>query len=255
MEQTKTATTESLLTDRHSELVESPKRVRVVLGGAVIADSRRVLLLRGKGKPPVYCFPQSDIRDDVLAPAASLEQRSNSEPNAVARWHVTAGGMRRENGAWSYPEGQSLDHHVAFDWEAMDAWFEEDEEVFVHPRDPFTRVEILPGSQRVKLVQDGITIAESRRPLLLFETGLPTRYYLPKMDVRMDLLLPSETVTRCPYKGQAGYYSLGSDRQPIEDLFWSYRYPTVEASRVAGLLSFFPERIDQVTIDDRLLTA
>jgi uncharacterized protein (DUF427 family) len=165
--------------------------------------------------------------------------------------------VSRENAAWRCPEaiiqGRSLADYVAFDWNAMDGWFEEDEEVFVHPRDPYTRIDVLQGSQRVQVVCLGIMVADSRRPQLLFETGLPTRYYLPMPDVRMDLLLPSETRTQCPYKGQAHYYHLNNGNAVVEDLFWSYRFPTLAMARIAGMLSFLPERAESVSIDGEIL--
>jgi uncharacterized protein (DUF427 family) len=236
--------------DHHLELIPSPKRVRVMLGGVFIADSRRVLLLRERGSIPVYYFHETDLRA-VLEP--SPLQGHCPRKGALHYWHVTGGGVRRENGAWGCPEatidGQSLAAYVAFDWNAMDAWFEEDEEVFFHPRDPFARIDVLQGSQHVQITLGGMTVAESRRPLLLFETGLPTRYYLPKPDVRMELLVPSDTRTHCPYKGEARYYSIKTGDTTTEDLFWYYPFPTLAMARIAGLLSFLPEKAGQVLID------
>jgi uncharacterized protein (DUF427 family) len=120
----------------------------------------------------------------------------------------------------------------------MDAWFEEDEQVFTHPRDPYTRVDILPSSRRIRIEAAGVTIAETSKPTLLFETGLPARYYIPKSHVRMDLLTPSETVSHCPYKGEAEYWSLriGDDIRP--DVAWSYGTPLPESQKIAGLVPF-----------------
>ena len=237
--------------DRRLQLLLCPKRVRVLLGGRVIADSRRVLLLRDGGRPPTYYFPDADLLRDALEP--SREAHSCPRRGPIRYWHVRAGNALRENAAWSCPdletEAHSLHGHVAFDWDAMDAWFEEDEEVYVHARDPFTRIDILPGSQHVLLQHEGLILAESRRPLLLFETGLPVRYYLPVTDARMDLLLPSNTRTRCPYKGEARYYTLRSGDALLQDLFWRYTPPTLEATRIAGLLSFYPPAPVEAFID------
>jgi uncharacterized protein (DUF427 family) len=126
----------------------------------------------------------------------------------------------------------------------MDAWFEEDEEVFTHPRDPYTRVDILPSSRHVRIEVDGVTVAESTKPTLLFETGLPVRYYLPKTDVRMDLLAPTETSSHCPYKGQADYWSLLLGETTVQDVAWSYRTPLPESQKIAGLVCFYPEKVD-----------
>src|SRR5438874_177970 len=125
-------------------------------------------------------------------------------------WSVEVNGRRAENAVWAYEDPLServdIKGHVAFYWDKLDHWFEEDEEVFVHPRDPHHRVDACRSSRHVRVVIDGQTVAETSRPVLVFETGLPTRYYVPNLDVRMDLLRPTDTVTRCPYKGQARYW-------------------------------------------------
>ena len=131
------------------------------------------------------------------------------------------------------------------DWDAMDEWLEEDEPVYTHPRDPYTRVDILASSRHVRVEIGGVTVADSRAPRMLFETGLPPRYYLPLPDVRTDLLRPSTTQTRCPYKGTAAYYSVElEDGRRYDDLVWTYRHPLPESQRVAGLVAFYDERVD-----------
>jgi uncharacterized protein (DUF427 family) len=137
-----------------------------------------------------------------------------------------------------------LRHAVRLDWNSMDAWFEEDEQVFTHPRDPYTRVDILPSSRHIQIEVDGVTIGESSKPMLLFETNLPVRYYLPKTHVRMDLLRPSERVSHCPYKGEAEYWSLQVGDEVHADLAWSYRTPLPESQGIAGLISFYTEKVD-----------
>ena len=126
----------------------------------------------------------------------------------------------------------------------MDAWFEEDEEIFVHPRDPYTRVDTVHSSRRVHVEIDGVTLGETHRPVLLFETGLPTRYYIPKQDVRMDLLEPTESVTRCPYKGVARHWSARVRDKLIKDIVWSYPAPYLEWPKIENLLSFYNEYVD-----------
>src|SRR5918992_1192614 len=138
----------------------------------------------------------------------------------------------------------SLLEAVRLDWDAMDAWFEEDEEVFTHPRDPYTRVDIIAGSRHVRVEIDGITIADSTSPRLLFESGLPVRYYLPKPHVRMDLLTPTDGVSHCPYKGQAAYWSVRAGDSVHEDLAWSYATPLPESQKIAGLVCFYNEQVD-----------
>ena len=133
---------------------------------------------------------------------------------------------------------------VRLDWHSMDAWFEEDEEVFTHPRDPYTRVDILASSRHVRVEVEGVTIGESASPRLLFETGLPVRYYLPKTHVRLDLLIPTDTVTHCPYKGRAEYWSVRVPDGVRDDLAWSYRTPLPESHKIAGLIAFYNEKVD-----------
>ena len=140
--------------------------------------------------------------------------------------------------------GPKLEDHVAFAWEKMDAWFEEDEEIFVYARDPHKRVDVIHSSRHIKVVVDGVTVGETTRPSLLFETGLPTRYYMPKHDARMDLLQRSDAVSRCPYKGEANLYSIKIGDKLHEGLAWIYRYPMVECAKIQGLVGFFNEKLD-----------
>ena len=163
-------------------------------------------------------------------------------------WHVAVAGERVENAAFTFREGPDdgpkLDGHIAFDWGKMDAWFEEDEEVFVHARDPYKRIDVMESSRHIKVVINGEAVAETRRPRLLFETGMPIRYYIPKADVRLELLGPSDKLTRCPYKGEAHYYTIQAGNKLHEGLVWSYRHPIPECPKIAGMLCFFNEKVD-----------
>ena len=232
----------------HTVLGEpSPKWVRVFFNGALIADTKRALLLSETGHVPVYYFPMEDVRMDLMEPS---EQTSVCPfKGDCTYWTVKAGERVEENAVWAYHgapnEGiPDLRGRVAFYWHMMDAWFEESEQVYVHARDPHKRIDVLPSSRQVKVVINGETVAETNRPTLLIETGMPVRYYLPRLDVREDLLVPSDEVTRCPYKGQAAYFSIKVGGEVIEDIAWYYTYPTPEASKVQGLISFFNERVD-----------
>ena len=225
----------------HVEL--SPRRVRTYFGGKLIADSDRVLLVYETRRPPAYWFPLTDVRMELL----DLKQ-DVSDSTGTIRWRLAVDGRVAENAARAYanPTGNraALDGHLTFYWDQMDAWFEEDEEVFVHPRDPYTRVDTVHSSRHVRVEIDGKVVAETRRPLLLFETGLPTRYYIPKQDVRMELLEPTTSVTRCPYKGVARYWSAGIGDKTIKDIVWSYPAPIPECPKIENLLSFYNERVD-----------
>ncbi|MEV8632338.1 DUF427 domain-containing protein [Streptosporangium sp. NPDC051023] len=211
------------------------KRVRVFLGGRVAADTTGALLVWEVPYYPTYYFPREDVAVELKP-----NGRSTHSPSRGDSVLYDVAGVA--DAALAYPDSpiEELRDHVRFEWAAADAWFEEDEEVYVHARDPYTRVDVLPSSRHVRVEVDGVTVADSHRPRILFETGLPPRYYLPKTDVRLDLLVPTETATRCPYKGQAEYWSVNGHA----DLAWSYRTPLEESQRIAGLISFYNEKVD-----------
>ena len=142
---------------------------------------------------------------------------------------------------------------VRFDWDALDAWFEEDEEVFVHPRNPYTRVDVIRSTRRVRIELDGALLAESSSPVMLFETGLPTRYYFNRTELNFSHLVPTETVTACPYKGRtSGYWSVRVANSTHPDLAWAYDFPTRQVLPIAGMIAFYNEKVD-ITIDGELL--
>ena len=245
---------EQAISEQWIELIPSPKWVRVLFNGKVVADSKGVQMLRERGHTPVYYFPKEDVRTDVLLPSSHTSQSPSK--GEASYFTVKVGDKVAKDAAWAYgkviPNIDALKDYVAFEWDKMDAWFEESEEVFVHPRDPYKRIDVQHSSRHVRVVIAGETVAESDNPVLLFETGLPTRYYLRKVDVQMDLLVPSETVTRCPYKGEAHYYSVAVGGQDTPDVAWYYIYPTTETSKIAGLISFYNERVDALYVDGQL---
>jgi uncharacterized protein (DUF427 family) len=220
------------------------KRVRAYLGGDVVADTTQPVLVWEVPYYPAYYFPLADVRTDLLEADGGISH-SPSRGDATT-YAVKAGGKEAPAAALRYQDSpiEELRELIRFDWDAMDAWFEEDEEVFTHPRDPHTRVDILPSSRHVRVEVDGVTIAESTSPRLLFETGLPVRYYLPKTHVRMDLLTATDTESHCPYKGQAEWWSVRAGGTVHEDLAWSYRTPLPESQKVAGLVAFYNEKVD-----------
>jgi uncharacterized protein (DUF427 family) len=222
------------------------KRIRTFLGGALVADTTTPLLIWENPHYPAYYLPLPDVRQELLEPSTRTE---HSPSRGEARYYSIHAGTRRvEDAAWTYPESpiEELRDALRVDWDAMDAWFEEDEEVFVHPRNPHTRVDILASSRHVEVFVDGHAVAESHHPTLLFETGLPVRYYVPQVHVRRDLLVPSETTTACPYKGFAHYWSVRTGDGVAEDVAWSYRTPFPESQKITGLVSFYNERVDLV---------
>lgn len=222
----------------------SPKRVRAYLGGEAVADSIRARLVWESPNYPTYYFPLADVRAESLEAEDSVVHSPSRGDGEL--FTITAGGKRAPGAALRYADSpiDDLRDLVRLDWAAMDAWFEEDEEVFTHPRSPYTRVDILPSSRHVRIEVDGVTVAESSRPRLLFETGLPTRYYLPKTDVRLGLLEHTDTSTHCPYKGEAEYWSVRIGDSVHRDIAWSYPTPLPESERVAGLVAFYDEKVD-----------
>jgi uncharacterized protein (DUF427 family) len=237
-----------------TDIEVSPRRVRVRFGGQTIADSRRVkLVFAGPRRIPAYYFPLADVRQDLLKATDRKEEHPGLGP--ARYWTVQVGNKSAANSAWGFPkpidEAAALKDHVTFRWNDMEAWFEEDDEVFVHPRDPYTRVDVVNSSRHVRIEVDGVTVAESRRPTMLFETHLPTRYYLHKLDVRLDLLTPTDTHTRCPYKGVASYYTLTVNGKEYNDFVWYYPAPIPEVPKIENLVCFYNEKVD-IYVDGEL---
>jgi len=225
----------------HAE--QGHKRVRALLGGHLVVDTIRPVLVWEGPHYPVYYLPAEDVRA-VLEPNGKIV-RSPSRGNAV-RHDVVVGGHRARDAAGTYPDSPVPEFRglVRLDWDAMDTWLEEDEIVYGHARNPYHRIDVLASSRHVTVQIDGVTVADSVRPVVLFETGLRPRYYLPLTDVRTDLLVGSDSATHCPYKGTAGYYSVNVDGKVHGDVVWTYRTPLPESIRIAGLVCFYDEKVD-----------
>ncbi len=243
----------TFIPDHRSEFEPSPRWVRAKLGNITVANSRQMMLLRESGRLPVYYFPERDVRTELLTPSGHTAQ--NPHYGQTVYSNIKVGDQVAENAAWTFTsppaDGPALKGYVAFEWNKIDAWFEEDDEVFVHPRDPYKRIDVTHSSRHIRVIINGETVADTRRPRLLFETGLPTRYYLPKEDVRMELLAPTEKHTRCPYKGLASYYSVTVGDKVYQDLVWCYPYPIPECPKIENLVCFFNETVD-IYVDDEL---
>jgi len=197
-----------------------PRRIRASLGNRWVVDTLDALYVWEWPPYPHYLIPARDTDADAL-------------PDGVARAHEREGYLR-----------------IA--WDGVDRWFEEDEEVFVHPRNPFARVDALRSSRHVRIELDGVVLAESSAPVMVFETGLPARHYLERTAVDFAPLRPSDTVTRCPYKGRtSAWWSVETSTGRHPDLAWSYDFPTREMLPIAGLVAFFDEQVD-VFVDGAL---
>jgi uncharacterized protein (DUF427 family) len=219
------------------------KRVRTYLGAELVADTTAPLLVWEIPYYPTYYIPVTDIEAE-LVPAGQSEHRARL--GAGELFDVRVGSATAERAARRYRDSPvaEIRDAVRLDWAAMTHWLEEDEPVYVHPRDPHKRVDILASSRRVRIELDGITVAESDQPRILFETGLPARYYIPLAHLNLALLRPSEASTHCPYKGTASYWSVDTGVRVHPDVVWMYRTPLPESQKVAGLACFYNERVE-----------
>ena len=227
------------------------RRLRVRFAGRVIADTTDAIYLFERGHLPIYYFPKKDVRFDLLV-ATDTTSHCPFKGDA-SYWSVVVDDRVSTDAVWGYPtvidSCPDITDYVAFYWNRVDEWFEEDDEVFVHARDPYNRVDVLHSSRHVQVKVGGVVVADTHRPRLLFETGLPVRYYIPKLDVRMDLMTPTATRTQCPYKGEASYWSANIDGKVIDDIAWGYPAPIPEIPKIEHHLCFWNERVDEIVVD------
>ncbi|TFK36717.1 DUF427-domain-containing protein [Crucibulum laeve] len=214
---------------------DSPKRIRVYIAGVCIVDTRHAKLVWEHAHYPNYFFPEVDLPNWYLSiPTASPD---------VASYDLWIGLRGAPKTITRYLTGP-LAGLFTIKFSDMDAWFEEDEQIYVHPRDPYKRVDVLQSSRHIRIEANGIEIANTRAPRLLFETGLPVRTYIAKTDCRLDLLEPSELTTECPYKGKANYYHVQLESGRFENVVWWYPNTTAECSLIRGYVAFYDEKVD-----------
>ncbi|MEO6467482.1 MAG: DUF427 domain-containing protein [Acidimicrobiia bacterium] len=230
---------------------DGPKRVRVYFRGELLADTTHVKLVYEVPYYPQYYVPITDVRMERLQ-ASETVTHSPSRGDAT-HFDVSAGQHSAPDTAWQYRTSplEELRELIRFDFDAFE-WFEEDEPIMVHPRNPTTRVDILDSSRHVQVIIDGATVADSHHPRLLFETGLPTRFYVPRVDVRMDLLEPTDSQTACPYKGVAAYWTVAVGEKRHPDVAWSYPTPLPESQKIAGWVCFYNEKVDLIVDGETL---
>jgi len=247
----------------------TPRRVRARLAGRTVVDSTRaVLVWEPRRLLPAYAVPAGDVDAPIEPDPGDLPadpggtrltdvgdrlvldprvpfgvHTADGEPVLVRAGDRTAAGFRLAD--------PDLAGYLLLDFAGFDAWYEEDEQRFAHPRDPYHRIDVLPSSRHVRLERDGVLLASSAGPRLLHETMLPVRYYLPRHDVLVPLR-DSGTRTWCAYKGEASYLSAEVGGELVPDLLWTYPEPLVDAAPVRGLVSFFDERLDVVLDGVRL---
>ncbi|MCJ1307679.1 hypothetical protein MMC25_001327 [Agyrium rufum] len=208
------------------------RRVRLLKDGAYIADTTEALYVWEWPYYPQYYIPTKHTKLSIPNPSNNDKTAAYSSLPAPYSGFVV------------HDPSSPLKDYIRFDWPSIDAWFEEDEQIFVHPRDPFKRVDCLPSSRRITVKLNDVELADATNVVMLFETSLPTRYYLPATSVRWDLLKGSETVTSCPYKGDANYHSVVIEGKEFVDLVWYYKHPTRESAPVEGRLCFYNEKVD-----------
>jgi len=227
---------------------EFPRRLRAVYAGETVLDTTSAMLLHETGLLAQSYIPFGDIREDLLK---QTDHHTYCPFKGTASyWSVVVGDRVAENAIWAYPEpnpeAEWLRGYAGFYWAAMDAWYDEDDLAEGHLRDPFHRVDVRSSSRRVTVRAGGTVVAETTRPLLLSETSLPNRFYVPREDVRLDMLAPSETYTVCAYKGTASYWSVAVDGRTLADAVWSYPEANGDAAAVSGYLSFAH---DELTVE------
>lgn len=229
----------------HVALMSSTRRFRGVFAGQVVFDSVRGVLAYEPGCAPVVYVPREDVRLELLE--RSQRSTRSATLGAARRYSLRVGERVALDAAWDHPEppagADGLRDRIAFGWEALDAWFEEDAPAYGHVRDPFHRVDVLASSRHVRVECEGVVLAESRRPRLLFETGCVVRAYLPRADVRMHQLTPAEGHTVCPYKGVASYLTATIAGTARANVAWVYPTPLVECMEIENLVCFDEQRV------------
>ncbi|MGN6752100.1 MAG: DUF427 domain-containing protein [Intrasporangium sp.] len=261
---------ERLLRDTLDEIRIHPvrKRIRAMLGDTTVVDSTEaVIVWEPRRVVASYAVPVADVAAQLIpysgpvpAPPTPREGRPLLlDPRVPFGVHLgpgTALTIRTETselpGAAFQPDDPDLEGHVLLDWDAFTEWLEEDEPVIGHPHDPFDRIDCRRSSRRVVVSHDGHVLADTTRATFLFETPLPTRFYIPREDVRMDLLTPTESTSTCAYKGRAAYWSAHVDGETLRDIAWSYEEPLLDALPVRDQVAFFDERLD-VAVDGKRL--
>ncbi|MFL6072260.1 MAG: DUF427 domain-containing protein [Mycobacteriales bacterium] len=235
-----------------NHLEPCPRRVRGYLGGRPVFDTTRAVYVWEWPAYPQYYIPRADIDPAVLVDEEHPQKLSRG---TAARYGLSTGDVSRSGALRVYGDDalEGLAGMARFEWDALDAWYEEDEQIFVHPRNPYSRVDAIRSTRRIRVELDGTVLAESASPVMVFETGLPTRYYVNRTDVDFTRLRPTDTATACPYKGRtSGYWSAVIGDTVHSDIAWTYDFPTAPLLPIAGLIAFYNEKVD-THLDGELL--
>lgn len=236
---------------KENQVEPVPRRVRAYLDGHLVLDSSAARYVFETPYFPQFYIPAADVSDKCLIRTDETKQTPRGTVQVVA---LQLDGNRRNSAGYLHLDNtiSGLKDTIRFEWEAFDAWFEEDEEVFVHPRSPYARVDALRSTREVQVQIDGTTLAKSKSPVLVFETGLPTRYYLDRIEVDFTKLRANSTSSQCPYKGQqSGGWDFIGDTE-VEDIAWAYDFPTTALAPIKGMICFYNEKVD-LTVDGEIL--
>lgn len=222
-------------------LVEpAPRRVRGYFDDALVFDTTRAQYVWEVAYYPQYYIPVSDVRMDHLQDENHVQKLQFGS----SRLHSLTSPARIWKSAARVYDSGPVAGSVRFEWDAL-AWFEEDEPIVGHPRNPYIRVDALRSHRHIRVELDGVVLAETHSPVLLFETGLPTRFYIDRTDVAFSHLETSKTETICPYKGvTSGYWTVRVGEAVYPDLAWTYDYPLREVAPIAGMIAFYNEKLD-----------
>lgn len=236
------------LDEKIVNLIPTEKRIRGYLEKRRVVSSSQARILRVSGMPVKYCFPS----DDVDFSTVEEKGKHNDFIGSGIKFY-RSGKEDNEPAMVKYEETPSvkgmLNNMVVINWNALDMWEEEGEQVLIHPRDPYTRIDVLRGDRSVEVWLKDTLLARTKRPLMMFETGLPVRYYIPTDDVDLNLLTPSDYTTGCPYKGRASYWNVNLNGEMFKNVVWSYMDPFDETLKVKGLMCFYTEKVDKFMVD------
>lgn len=218
------------------------KWIRGLLDGQVVVNSREYQFVWEIPYWPWWFFPRDHVDGDLVE---SVDQDVvPSLPEGAVLYDLVFSDKTLTAAARAYPGHTDLQDLVTIDFGALDHWFEEDVEVFVHPRSPYTRIDALTSSRHIVVSIDGVEVANSHKPTVLFETGVPPRFYLPMTDVDLAVLVRNDRRSSCPYKGDATMFDAHIAGEVVRNAAWTYTLPRPEATPIAGQICFYDEKVD-----------
>ncbi|KAF8554600.1 DUF427-domain-containing protein [Imleria badia] len=234
--------------------IEDPKkRVRVLFGGEMVVDTYKPKLVWENPFYPVYFFSLSDFKSESNSVKDGLLRDSDQVGEGTITYdlyvkdRVAKEAVTEFTGEGKYKELAGL---YKLEFASADAWFEEDERIYVHPKDPYKRIDVLQTSRRVRIEVNGVEVANTKRACFLLETGLRRRTYIPIMDTQVEYFTPSDTTSVCPYKGWANYFDVKLPNGKVhKDIVWYYRTPSAECIKITGMVAFYDEKVT-VWVDD-----